>query len=228
MSEEASVVQRGKIGKQIRLPLRKAVEISFRSLKIRLGRAILATGGVVLALAFLMSVWANNAILDSLQQHADELKPATRVSLQKKVGTAEQAQKLANRHAMLVTLSLIVCVTGVVNAMLMSVTERFREIGTMKCLGALDSFIIKLFLIESAFQGAIGAALGGVVGLLLASVSKLITFGGEVLVYFPVASILDAVLWTVVIGIGLTVAGAVYPARVAAKMKPVDAMRVEQ
>ena len=226
MSEEASVVQRGKIGKQIRLPLRKAVEISFRSLKIRLGRAILATGGVVLALAFLMSVWANNAILDSLQQHAGELKPATRVSLQKKVGTAEQAQKLANRHAMLVT--LIVCVTGVVNAMLMSVTERFREIGTMKCLGALDSFIIKLFLIESAFQGAIGAVLGGVIGLLLASVSKLITFGGEVLVYFPVASILDAVLWTVVIGIGLTVAGAVYPARVAAKMKPVDAMRVEQ
>ena len=71
-------------------------------------------------------------------------------------------------------------------------------------------------------------ALGGVIGLLLASVSKLITFGGEVLIYFPVASILDAVVWTVVIGIGLTVAGAVYPARVAAKMKPVDAMRVEQ
>ena len=228
MSEQVSVVQRGKIGKQIRLPLRKAVEISFRSLKIRLGRAILATGGVVLALAFLMSVWANSAILDSLQQHAGDLKPATRVALQKKIGTAEQAQKLANRHGMLVTLSLIVCVTGVVNAMLMSVTERFREIGTMKCLGALDSFIIKLFLIESAFQGAIGAALGGVIGLLLASVSKLITFGSEVLIYFPVASILDAVVWTVVIGIGLTVAGAVYPARVAAKMKPVDAMRVEQ
>lgn len=228
MSEQASVVQRGKIGKQIRLPLRKAVEISFRSLKIRLGRAILATGGVVLALAFLMSVWANSAILDSLQQHAGDLKPATRVALQKKVGTAEQAQKLANRHLMLVTLSLVVCVTGVVNAMLMSVTERFREIGTMKCLGALDSFIIKLFLIESAFQGAIGAVLGGVIGLLLASVSKLITFGAEVLIYFPVASVLDAVVWTVVIGIGLTVAGAVYPARVAAKMKPVDAMRVEQ
>ena len=228
MSAQESVIQRGKIGKQIRLPLRKAVEISFRSLRIRLGRAILATGGVVLALAFLMSVWANSAILDSLQQHAGDLKPATRVALQKKIGTAEQAQKLANRHAMLVTLSLIVCVTGVVNAMLMSVTERFREIGTMKCLGALDSFIIKLFLIESAFQGAIGAVLGGVIGLLLASVSKLITFGFEVLIYFPVASVLDAVVWTVVIGIGLTVAGAVYPARVAAKMKPVDAMRVEQ
>ncbi|HUW82330.1 MAG TPA: FtsX-like permease family protein [Phycisphaerae bacterium] len=228
MSAQESVIQRGKIGKQIRLPLRKAVEISFRSLKIRLGRAILATGGVVLALAFLMSVWANSAILDALQQHADDLKPATRVALQKKIGTAEQAQKLANRHAMLVTLSLVVCVTGVVNAMLMSVTERFREIGTMKCLGALDSFIIKLFLIESAFQGAIGAVLGGVIGLLLASVSKLITFGSEVLIYFPVASVLDAVVWTVVIGIGLTVAGAVYPARVAAKMKPVDAMRVEQ
>lgn len=98
----------------------------------------------------------------------------------------------------------------------------------MKCLGALDGFIIKLFLIESAFQGAIGAVVGSIIGLLLASVSKLAAFGPEVLRYFPVMSVINFAMLTVVIGVALTIAGAVYPAYVAARMKPVDAMRVEQ
>ncbi len=228
MSDIASVKRQAGIGRQIRLPLRKVVEISFRSLKIRLGRAALTTGGVVLALAFLMSVWTNSAILQSLQQNSADLKSITRMKLQKKTGAAGEVEKNRNRNVMLVSLSLIVCVTGVVNAMLMSVTERFREIGTMKCLGALDGFIIKLFLIESAFQGAIGAVVGSIIGLLLASVSKLVSFGPEVLRYFPVMSVINFAMLTVVIGVALTIAGAVYPAYVAARMKPVDAMRVEQ
>ena len=51
--------------------------------------------------------------------------------------------------------------------MLMSVTERFREIGTMKCLGALDTFIVKLFLLESTFQGLAGTSAGIVIGFAL-------------------------------------------------------------
>jgi len=179
-------------------------------------------------LAFLMSVWTNSAILQSLQQNSADLKSTTRMKLQKKTGATGEVEKNRNRNVMLVSLSLIVCVTGVVNAMLMSVTERFREIGTMKCLGALDGFIIKLFLIESAFQGAIGAVVGSIIGLLLASVSKLAAFGPAVLRYFPVMSVINFALLTVVIGVALTIAGAVYPAYVAARMKPVDAMRVEQ
>ena len=49
---------------------------------------------------------------------------------------------------------------GIINAMLMSVTERIREIGTMKCLGALDAFILKIYFIEAALQGLIGTAMG--------------------------------------------------------------------
>ena len=45
----------------------KAVEISFRSLKIRFGRSLITTSGVILAIAFLMSVWSNNEIISSLR-----------------------------------------------------------------------------------------------------------------------------------------------------------------
>jgi len=50
-------------------------------------------------------------------------------------------------------LSLLVCAVGIVNAQLMAVTERFREIGTMKCLGALDRFVLRLFILEAGMQG---------------------------------------------------------------------------
>jgi ABC-type lipoprotein release transport system permease subunit len=61
--------------------------------------------------------------------------------------------------------------------MLMSVTERFREIGTMKCLGALDGFIVKLFLLESLFQGAVGTTLGVLLGLLVSFAMALLSYG---------------------------------------------------
>ncbi len=52
------------------------------------------------------------------------------------------------RMIWLVVMSLLVCTVGITNSMLMAVTERFKEIGTMKCLGALDSFVVLLFLLE--------------------------------------------------------------------------------
>ena len=54
-------------GKKIILPLSRAVEIAMRSLKIRFGRSLITTSGVVLAIAFLMSVWSSNAIVSSLR-----------------------------------------------------------------------------------------------------------------------------------------------------------------
>ena len=149
-------------GREIVLPLSKAVEISLRSLKIRFGRSLITTSGVILAIAFLMSVWSSNEIVGSLRAVN---KSEINLLLQKKgieTGIAESGesseeaqarmQEESSKQTWLITLSLLVCVVGIANAMLMSVTERFREIGTMKCLGALDSFIVKLFLLESTFQ----------------------------------------------------------------------------
>jgi ABC-type antimicrobial peptide transport system permease subunit len=70
-----------------------------------------------------------------------------------RVLTAEEQEKLAAnkrkekfRAIWIGIISLLVTVIGIANAMLMSVTERFREIGTMKCLGALSSFVTQMFV----------------------------------------------------------------------------------
>ncbi len=54
----------------------------------------------------------------------------------------------------LAMLSLIVCVVGIVNAQLMAVAERFREIGTFKCLGALNSFVARIFALGGSIRGS--------------------------------------------------------------------------
>ena len=82
-------------------------------------------------------------------------------------------------------MSLIVCVVGIANSMLMAVTERFREIGTMKCLGALDGFVVRLFLLESGFQGFSGALIGALIGTLGAVLLGLKDYGLDLFFYFP-------------------------------------------
>ncbi len=222
-------------GREIVLPMSKAVEISFRSLKIRFGRSLITTSGVILAIAFLMSVWSSNAIVGSLR---DVNKSEINLLLQKngiETGLAEsgeasaeaQARMLeeASKQTWLISLSLLVCVVGIANAMLMSVTERFREIGTMKCLGALDSFIVKLFLLESTFQGIAGTTTGIIIGFALTFLLGLLDYGGYVLDYFPLSKIAESAGYALVVGTSLSLIGAMLPAYRAAKMEPVEAMR---
>ncbi|MCC7261143.1 MAG: FtsX-like permease family protein [Candidatus Latescibacteria bacterium] len=222
-------------GREIVLPMSKAVEISIRSLKIRFGRSLITTSGIILAIAFLMSVWSSNALIGSLK---NANKSEINLLLQKngiETGSTEggrssaeakaQAQEESSKQSWLIGLSLLVCVVGIANAMLMSVTERFREIGTMKCLGALDSFIIKLFLLESTFQGVVGTSIGIVIGLLMTLGLTLLAYGSYVFTYFPVGGILQSVLASLVAGTLLSLVGAMLPAYKAAKMEPVEAMR---
>ena len=222
-------------GREIVLPMSKAVEISFRSLKIRFGRSLITTSGVVLAIAFLMSVWSSNEIVGSLR---DVNKSEINLLLQKngiETGIAESGEASAEAQARmqeerskqtwLISLSLLGCVGGIANAMLMSVTERFREIGTMKCLGALDTFIVKLFLLESTFQGFAGTSAGIVIGFLLTLGLALMDYGGYVVDYFPVSGIAESAGYALVVGTLLSLIGAMLPAYRAAKMEPVEAMR---
>jgi hypothetical protein len=135
---------------------------------------------------------------------------------------------MTTRTGLLLLLSFLVCAVGVANAMLMSVTERFTEIATMKCLGGLDGFIMGLFVFEAMVQGAVGGLLGGVLGLLLAGVRGLVEFGPLLnSASGSFGTVLLSVVGSALVGIVLAAVAAVGPAWVAARLSPMEAMRVE-
>ncbi len=150
-----------------------------------------------------------------------------------RVLTAEEQEKLAAnkrkekfRAIWIGIISLLVTVIGIANAMLMSVTERFREIGTMKCLGALSSFVTQMFVLEASLMGLVGGIVGAVAGALFAIVIYTFTYGAS-LVFgsLPLLSVLTFAGCSVVAGVILSVIAALYPARVAAAMVPATALR---
>jgi hypothetical protein len=335
MNAMSEVSSNQHVERQIVLPLSKAIEIAYKSIRLRLSRSLLVTSGIVLALAFLMSILVTDRMVSGMREWAvnfsgsveanrlalqrdeidsDHFKPldaqlrklaeaavepvvgvnrfdpvktwgSSFIELQKDLGvplpasendlvalltnhpeevatmqqwitaaselrvvreqliapqrlqetmknagvpsTPEEIASNRIQTRWLVGLALLVAFAGILNAMLMSVTERFREIGTMKCLGALDSFIIKLFLIESLFQGVAGTVIGVMLGLLLSMASMSTSYGVYAWKNVPWGSLVLSVMVCFAVGILLTVAGAVYPAWQAARMQPIDAMRVE-
>jgi len=116
-------------------------------------------------------------------------------------------------------LSLLVGGIGIMNIMLVSVTERTREIGIRKALGARERDILVQFLIESSLLSIAGGILGIAISVLGSDfiVSRFTTTS------VTGSSILLAVGFSIAVGVFF----GVYPARTAARMKPVDALRYE-
>ena len=117
-------------------------------------------------------------------------------------------------------ISLLVGSIGIMNIMLVSVTERTREIGVLKSLGFTSFDILFLFMVESVLLGVFGGILGSIVGI--AGAYSVETFL-KLPVIFPFNLIAAGFFVAVFVGF---VSG-VYPARKAAKMKPVDSLRHE-
>ena len=135
---------------------------------------------------------------------------------------------LPPRSLWLVGLSLLVCVVGVSNALLMSVTERFSEIATMKCLGALDASVMRVFVIEALIQGLVGGAVGLAVGLGLAVLRGVAEYGrlfGLAVESLP--AVAGAAGLALAVGVVLAAVAAVLPAWIASRLAPMEAMRVE-
>jgi putative ABC transport system permease protein len=116
-------------------------------------------------------------------------------------------------------ISLIVGGIGVMNIMLVSVTERTREIGIRKSIGASTGAIMTQFLAESAILTLLGGIVGIILGIVLAHV--ICTAIGFSVIITP-TSVLGAALFSVLIGLFF----GIYPARKAALMKPIDALRL--
>lgn len=127
----------------------------------------------------------------------------------------------------LIIMSLLVCGVGIGNSMLMAVVERFKEIGTMKCLGALDSFVIVLFMLESGMMGVVASVLGWLLGfvsiILIAGFSR----GWDIVANIELARVIATLGWAMVVGLVLTILATIFPALQAASMPAANALRSE-
>lgn len=117
-------------------------------------------------------------------------------------------------------ISLLVGGIGVMNIMLVSVTERTREIGVRKALGAPNSAIRIQFIVESVIICAIGGAIGIISGILLGNIAGLLLKQTAVP---SIPAILIAVTFSMAIGVFF----GYYPANKAAKLDPIEALRYE-
>jgi len=159
------------------------------------------------------------------ESDARQLAPeAYAIRVQTNQQLVEQIQSILDTLTGFVTgiavLSLVVGSIGIANIMLVSVTERTREIGIMKAIGAQKRDVLQLFLVESMILGAIGAVVGTGLGLVGGYV-------GADLLGFPVVFPVEWVGIAIAVGVGVGVVAGLYPAWNAARVDPIDALRRE-
>jgi len=216
------------IRRQVVLPLGKSVAIAYNSIRVRFFRSLITTLSLLLAVAFLAFVNVSTDLANGLLATGDPTYRQALIQSGYDLTPDDQRADSSPKQRWIVILSLLVCTVGIVNAQLMAVTERFREIGTMKCLGALDRFIMRLFLLEAGMQGLAGAAAGAIAGGIFALLNALVSLGRAALAHAAWKEVMLSLAGATLVGCLLSVLGVLYPARVAARMQPVEAMRTEQ
>jgi predicted lysophospholipase L1 biosynthesis ABC-type transport system permease subunit len=189
----------------VAFPLKEVFALSIENMRVRFGRTIITMISILLGIAFLTFLMTTAAI----SSHSAE------------------AVAIRGYQYWLAFISILVCVVSITNSMLIAVYERFNEIGTMKCLGALDRHILMLFFTESGLLGLIGGLLGFAAGFLAALVSSGFQLGFSAIFQVPSLDLLLLFVGSIVLATGLSVFATIYPAYKAAKSSPVEALRFE-
>lgn len=161
------------------------------------------------------------------QAHYEKRLGTLERKLQASLGEEETTIGLSGRQVFLLCISFLVCMVGIANAMLMSITERFREIATMKCLGATDRYILLQFMMEAALQGVCGGALGVAIGFLIAFLRNGLALGTHLFAYWPGLDLVLCGVFSLVAGVLLAVLASIQPSWSASRMAPMEAMRIE-
>jgi putative ABC transport system permease protein len=142
-------------------------------------------------------------------------------NLQEMSGTLHRAgDTMTALLAAIATISLIVGGIGIMNIMLVSVTERTREIGIRRALGARSRDVMSQFLVEAVVLGAAGGVCGIVIGFLA-------SFAITWLLAWPATVSINAVLLSFGVAAATGVFFGFYPARRASQLNPIDALRFE-
>lgn len=194
---------------RVTFSFRDAINLGFSYLRRRRDRSILNIASISLGLSFYTSL-----IL-------------TDVFYQTYAILGGSSQSVESTYYWLVIIALIVSVVGITNAMLISVFERVREIGTMKCIGALDQHVLLLFLVEALLQGLVGGLIGYILGVGAALLSTGFTTGFNIILYVQPVRLLTIFATSLGISLILSTVATMYPAYRASKLDPVEALRYE-
>lgn len=175
--------------------------------------------------AIYLGVKSDNLIKDVKKKAEEELAKRYNVD---RFAVTEQAELLNSINQIfgiintvliaIGSISLFVGGIGIMNIMYATVTERTKEIGIRRAIGATEKDILSQFLTESVVL----SLLGGIVGLIL---SAIIIWG--IRFFFPASLNLVAVLVALFVSSGIGIVFGVFPARRAAKLSPIDAIRYE-
>lgn len=132
----------------------------------------------------------------------------------------ETANTMTMLLGFIAAISLLVGGIGIMNIMLVSVTERTKEIGLRKAIGAKKRDILYQFIIESVLITSIGGGIGIILGILI---SGFLSFVAKWTIVISFISILIAFLFSIVVGMVF----GILPAKKAAELNPIDALRYE-
>ena len=193
----------------VHFTLGDAARLSYDHIKRRRGRAAINIASIALGLSFYATLVLSDTFYGTYE------------------GLGGGQLSVESYQYWLMAVALVVSVVGITNAMLIAVYERYREIGTMKCLGALDRHIIMLFLVESGFQGLAGGTLGFIFGTLAAVATTGFTTGFDILFKVPAIRMITLFGGSVLLALILSMVATMYPAWRASKLRPVEALRYE-
>jgi putative ABC transport system permease protein len=161
---------------------------------------------------------------DALKARGSDVSAVTYSDISNAIGT--MTSTVSAFLAGIAGISLLVGGVGVMNTMFTSVLERTKEIGVMKAVGAKNGHVMTIFLIESGLMGFVGGIVGTLLGLGLSAVASSAIGRFFDIKLVVVASPLLIVI-TLLGSFGLGAIAGLWPARRAAKLPPVDALRYE-
>lgn len=205
--------------KGVKFPVSEAFAFSLESIRSRFSRALITMASIILGISFLSFLLTTGRLVAAMYQE-------------------ESGVFVQTYQIWMAIIAMLICSVGIVNTMLMSVTERYKEIGTMKCLGAMSSHVIEIFMIEAFLLGLIGGSIGAATGWGIATLWQYFSQANPEAIFNAVRLwmefklddplvLLSNPLVDIGLGVFIALISSLVPAYFASKLSPTEALRYE-